>query len=37
LDGTERGGNIPPLWDGQAARRIVEILRHHPSSIVMSG
>ena len=31
LDGAEHRGQIPPLWDGQTARRIVEILRRHPT------
>ena len=30
LDGHRRQGGIPPLWDGRAAGRIVEILRQHP-------
>ncbi len=30
LDGTARGGSTPPLWDGRAAARIVDILRRHP-------
>ena len=28
LAGHGKQGRIPPLWDGQAARRIVEVLRH---------
>jgi UDP-N-acetylglucosamine 2-epimerase (non-hydrolysing) len=28
LAGQGKKGQIPPLWDGQAARRIVEALRH---------
>lgn len=31
LDGDERRGEIPPLWDGKAALRIVDVLRHHPA------
>ena len=30
LDGDERRGKIPPLWDGKAALRIVDVLRRHP-------
>jgi len=30
LDGGHRRGRIPPLWDGRAAGRIVDILRRHP-------
>ena len=26
LEGREKNGKIPPLWDGQAAERIVEVL-----------
>jgi UDP-N-acetylglucosamine 2-epimerase (non-hydrolysing) len=29
LDGGGPAGGLPPLWDGQAARRIVAILRRH--------
>jgi UDP-N-acetylglucosamine 2-epimerase (non-hydrolysing) len=29
LAGTGKAGRIPPLWDGQAASRIVNILLHH--------
>lgn len=29
LDGQSRQGQIPPLWDGQAARRIVSILEEN--------
>lgn len=32
LDGPPRKGGMPPLWDGQAAGRIVEVLRRHPSA-----
>ncbi len=32
LDGTARRGSTPPLWDGRAAARIVEVLRQHPST-----
>ncbi len=32
LKGGEKKGALPPLWDGQAAVRIVEILRRHPTS-----
>ncbi len=32
LDGTARGGSTPPLWDGRAAARIVEVLRQHSST-----
>ena len=28
LAGHRKSGRIPPLWDGQAAGRIVEALRH---------
>jgi UDP-N-acetylglucosamine 2-epimerase (non-hydrolysing) len=30
LDGDQRRGGMPPLWDGRAAVRIVDILRRHP-------
>jgi UDP-N-acetylglucosamine 2-epimerase (non-hydrolysing) len=30
LDGDERRGQAPPLWDGKAAARIVDVLRRHP-------
>lgn len=30
LDGHPRPGSTPPLWDGRAAGRIVEVLRRHP-------
>jgi len=30
LDGDERRGQVPPLWDGKAALRIVDVLRRHP-------
>jgi len=30
LDGHQRRGGTPPLWDGRAAGRIVDILRRHP-------
>ena len=29
LDGEAPRGAVPPLWDGQAARRIVDVLRRH--------
>jgi UDP-N-acetylglucosamine 2-epimerase (non-hydrolysing) len=29
LDGHQRRGGMPPLWDGRAATRIVDILRRH--------
>jgi UDP-N-acetylglucosamine 2-epimerase (non-hydrolysing) len=30
LAGRSKAGRVPPLWDGRAAERIVEILfRHH--------
>ncbi len=32
LGGTARRGSTPPLWDGRAAARIVEVLRQHPST-----
>lgn len=32
LDGRQRRGGTPPLWDGRAAARIVDILRRHPVS-----
>jgi UDP-N-acetylglucosamine 2-epimerase (non-hydrolysing) len=31
LDGEQRTGQLPPLWDGQAALRIVEVLQRHPA------
>lgn len=31
LRAAETRGRVPPLWDGQAARRIVEVLKNHPS------
>jgi UDP-N-acetylglucosamine 2-epimerase (non-hydrolysing) len=36
LNGAGKQGNMPPLWDGQAAGRIVEVLRHHPPAKGMS-
>jgi UDP-N-acetylglucosamine 2-epimerase (non-hydrolysing) len=27
LDGKQKAGSIPPLWDGHAAERIVDVLR----------
>jgi UDP-N-acetylglucosamine 2-epimerase (non-hydrolysing) len=32
LDGNQRRGSTPPLWDGRAAERIVAILRRHPTA-----
>ncbi len=32
LDGHQRRGGTPPLWDGRAAERIVAILRRHPTA-----
>ena len=29
LDGEEKRGGVPPLWDGHTAARIVEVLRRH--------
>jgi len=33
LDGHQRRGGTPSLWDGRAAGRIVEILRRHPVTL----
>lgn len=33
LSGNGKAGRIPPLWDGQAAGRIVDILLHHLSKL----
>lgn len=34
LSGTKKTGRIPPLWDGHAAERIVEILAHESAGAV---
>ena len=31
LEGDQRRGDAPPLWDGRTAPRIVEVLRRHPA------
>ena len=33
LDGSQRSVRVPELWDGQAAIRIVDILKHFTSTV----